>query len=533
MKSARIDRFLGMNTRLPDFSLVVRDVGRYLAGAKNVVFNKDGSVEARPSIEQIAAFTGAHSLYENMFVRGGALYTFTVAPGGYAERFVKLLSTNERMSYAKCGGMVFMSNGVDRLRRTAAGEFVPWALEAPAAPTATAVSGGMPRADYQIMLAYANQDEEGCMSPATLVSNVGVLSGGLLIDTPPGVPGATHVNVYVSGVNGNVPMFYRSVPIGETKCEVTELPTGREASRQIEAPLPAGTSIFEYNGRMFSVLGDTLYVGLPYRHGYYLPAEGFIRFTEDIQLAIGNQAGIYVATSERTVFIIGADPTKAENIVDAQPYGAVPGTEFNHPTDPNVGWFSAKGFVIGDNTGQIKELMTQTIADVGHGGGASTVITTELYDGAKTYSVVGCGWIVNLDSGAASRYEDASGVFNSASGGKVMTASGLCDLAGTSYAPAMIDIGNEDFDSEHEKHMPAVYVGAKSDAPLTLTVKLTNGTSYDYPARSFSETLGVHRVSPGKGLRDNWFGLSLNNGEGGKFFIASMSFGDIATKRKV
>lgn len=527
MKSKRIDRFLGINTRLPEFSLVVRDVGRYVRDALNVMFNKDGSVESRMPISLIAAITGAHSLYGNYLVRASSLYRFTVTDGTYSEQLVWLLSTNERMSYTLAGGMLFMSNGVERLRLNREGELVEWGLPAPAAPTLSASPAGLPKASYQVALAYASQEEEGCLSPASLIDD----AEGVLVTMPPPIDGATHVNVYVSGVNGNVPMFSASVPVGESTYEVTALPTGRESARRIEALLPAGSRIFEYNGRLCSVLGKTLYVGLPYRHGYYLPAEGVITFTNDVQIAVGNQAGIYIATSEKTQFFVGADPTKVDSIVDVLPYGGVAGTEFDHPTDANVGWFSAKGFVTADNSGVIKELMVNTIADPSASGAATCVLTAGA-DGKKNYLAMGCGWIINLDTQGASRLADALGVFNSFSGDYALSNAGLCKFDAAGDVEAFVDLGKEDFDNEYEKHMPAVYIGAASTAPVVLDVT-ASGITYSYPARSFSTGLNVHRAGTGKGLRDNWFGLKIKNSDGGLLKLASLSFGAIQSARKI
>lgn len=528
MKSQKIDRFLGMNTRLPEFSLVVRDVGRYVRDALNVMFNKDGSVESRMPISLIAAITGAHSLYGNYLVRASSLYRFTVTDGAYSEQLVWLLSTNERMSYTLAGGMLFMSNGVERLRLNREGELVEWGLPAPAAPLLSASSAGLPKASYQVALAYTTQEEEGCLSPASMIDN----AEGVRVTMPPGISGATHVNVYVTGVNGNVPMFCASVPLGEVAYEITSLPTGREASRRIEALLPAGTRVFEYNGRMCSVLGKTLYVGLPYRHGYYLPAEGSISFTSDIQIAVGNQAGIYIATSEKTQFFVGADPTKVDSIVDVLPYGGVAGTEFDHPTDANVGWFSAKGFVTADNSGVIKELMVNTIADPVASGAATCVLTAGA-DGKKNYLAMGCGWIINLDTQGASRLADALGVFNSFSGDYALSNAGLCKFDAAGDVEAFVDLGKEDFDNEHEKHMPAAYIGAASTAPVILDVTTSSGVTYSYPARSFSTGLNVHRADAGKGLRDNWFWLKIKNSDGGLLKLASLSFGATKTPRKI
>lgn len=528
MKSQRIDRFLGMNTRLPDFSLSVKDVGRYVKDALNVVFNNDGSVESRPTLSLVAAYSGAHSLYENYFIRSAILWEFSFPGGSYSEKIVKVLSNDNRMSYARLSDGLFMSNGVDRLRINANGDFVEWGLVAPDAPVISATQAGLPSGSYQVALSYANQYEEGCLSAASIVD----LAEGILVELPDAISGATHINVYASGTNGNVPMFVASVPVGDSAYEITELPSGRESARRIEAVLPAGTRIFEYNGCLCSVNGSSIYVGLPYRHGYYLPAEGFIQFASDVQIAIGNQAGVYVSTKDKTQFMAGADPMNFETTVDVLPYGAIAGTEFDHPTRANVGWFGDKGFVVADNSGTITELMVDAISSAIPDGSAACALSAG-YGTNKNYVAIGCGWIVNLETKGASRIEDVVGQVNSFWEGYAMTYSGLCRIGGNAPVNSFVNLGTEGFNSENEKFIPAVYIGASSTAPMAIDVSIASGLTYSYQARSFSETLGVHRADPGKGLRDNWFGLKIKNTDGGLFKLASLSFGQVQSTRKV
>lgn len=525
MKTTRIDRFLGINNRLPDTSLSVKDVGRWLKDAQNVIIDNDGSIVRRDGETQIAAMTNGHSLFENFIVRGGSLYEITLPT--YTQALAKVLSTNAKMSYAKVGETVFMSNGVDSLRTDTDGNVIPWGLAAPSAPTVSATSGGLTNGEYQVALSFSNAEEEGALSPATLAS---ADIGGLLVQIPAGIAGATHVNVYVSGNSGNVPMLHSTVAVGTVSVSVTEKPTGREASRQIEAVLPAGTRVFEFNGRLCSVLGNTLYYSQPYRHGYYLPTENFVVLDGPVTIAVGNQGGVYVATDKKTHFLQGADIATMEFLRDILPYGAVPGTEFDHPFDTMVGWFGTKGIVVAGNDGEERELMAPNISlSSVHASGTSVVLSDATASNA-CYVVISCGWIINLKTGAAARYSGAD--YTSFSNGYGTTAAGIYTISDAGSVDAYAHLGNENFGVENEKFMPASYVGAESDAAIGLDVT-AHGTTYSYQARSFSTSLNIHRIDCGRGLRSNYFGLKLTNPGGGKFKIASLSFAPAASSRRV
>src|SRR5574343_798616 len=97
MKTTPIGPFLGINNRLPDFSLHVKDGGNYVRAADNVEISNAGTVYSRKVPELIQAMTGAHSLFNGLYVRASALYRATFSP--FAETLVKLLVSNARMSY--------------------------------------------------------------------------------------------------------------------------------------------------------------------------------------------------------------------------------------------------------------------------------------------------------------------------------------------------------------------------------------------------------------------------------------------------
>ena len=529
MKTISKGGFLGLNNRLPDFALHKDKVGDYLRDAINVDVTDSGHLVRRKALSLVQALTGAHSLFGEYLVIDSAIYRITLPT--YSQTLVKTLTSNAKMAWHELNGDLYYSNGTDTGRIDASGNLTPWGLPLPAEPTVATLPGGLPAGYYQVAVSYArysggtavaNLLEEGGVSPS---NNYELTSDGALrVTLPAATVGATHINVYVSTQNGSIPMLQAVVPVGTATVDVTVLTMGRDAVQRFEEPLPAGHRVFSFNGRLCCLSGDTLYYGLPYKPGYYDSVAGRIQFPATVSVAIGNQSGIYVA-ADKTYFIAGADLDGEVVLRDVLPYGAVPGTEFVLPNKENmvVGWFGVKGVVLADFQGQVSPLMADTVDQTPPASGFSTVFESGGYR-----RVVSCGWCVNTANGAATRYADYD--LTSASGGYGTKADGLYALEGEGDVAWLVDLGKENFGAEQLKHMPAVYLGCSSDDPLNLRVQ-TPQHDYTYAARSYSDTLQEHRVDTGKGLRSNWFNLSLQ-GES-DFTLASVSFAPVASTRRI
>lgn len=529
MKTISKGGFLGINNRLPDFALHKDKVGDYLRDAINVDVTDSGHLVRRKALSLVQSLTGAHSLLGEYLVIDSAIYRITLP--AYTQTLVKTLTSNERMAWHELNGDLYYSNGTDTGRIDASGNWTPWGLPLPAEPTVATLPGGLPAGYYQVAVSYAryaggtavaNLLEEGGVSPS---NNYELTSDGALrVTLPAATVGATHINVYVSTQNGSIPMLQAVAPVGTATVDVTVLNMGRDAVQRYEEPLPAGHRVFSFNGRLCCLAGDTLYYGLPYKPGYYDSVAGRIQFPVPVSIAIGNQSGIYVA-ADKTYFIAVADLDGEVVLRDVLPYGAVPGTEFVLPDKENivVGWFGDKGVVLADFQGQVSPLMADTVDQTPPASGFSTVFESGGYR-----RVVSCGWCVNTSNGAATRYTDYD--LTSASGGYGTKADGLYALEGDGDVVWSVDFGKENFGAEQLKRMPAVYLGCSSDAPLELRVQ-TPQHDYTYPARSSSAALQEHRVDPGKGLRANWFNLSLQ-GES-DFTLASVSFAPVASTRRI
>lgn len=530
MKTQPLGPFLGIDNRLPDFDLRINTrqlSGNYLRRAENVDIDNSGNLRRRESELLVQALTGAHSLYltsdtAGYLVRDSVLFAITLPT--YGENFAKTLTSNDPVSWLPIGDDLYFSNGTDSGRITQ-GLLFPLGLPTPDAPACNAVGGSLTAGTYQVAVSYFNitTGEEGGIS----ASHNPVLAavGGLHVPLPAPMTGATHANVYVSTVNGSVPMLAATVALGAAATDIVIQPTpGRESNGRYEEPLPAGT-LFSSNGRLCSFSGSTVYVGLPFRPGYYLPADGYIPFPADVSIAIENQAGTFIA-ADKTYWVPGDLGNVEGALATVLPYGAVPGTAFSSPNKSEVGWFGAQGFVIGKTSGEVEAPMSDHIDQTSPASGVATIRTTRGYR-----RVMAAGWCMNLDRGATTQYVGFD--FNSFAGEYGLKADGIYALTGGGDVPWLVDCGKQDFDDEHKKHMPAIYLGSASGEPLSVRIQTEEGDDYTYSARSCSDTLQMHRVDPGKGLRSNWFELSLLSETGGDFTLASVSFAPVASGRRI
>ena len=531
MKTLPLGPFLGINNRLPDFALHVDKAGDFLRAADNVEVDNAGRLHRRRATARLVpmACDPPHSLHmvsatAGYLVRAAALYAITLPT--YTQTLVKTLTSNAPMSWQEIGDDLYYSNGADS-GRISAGAGYPLGLPTPAVPTLTVIGGTMAAGRYQVALAYCTATgEEGGVSLARQVELSA--AGGLRVALPGAVSGATHVNVYLSACNGSQGYLAATVAAASASADLTAsvAASARAAAQRCEIPLPAGR-LFVSNNRLCSSVGSLIDLGLPYRHGYCLAAEGYLAFPAPVSLAVENQGGTYVC-ADKTYWFPGDLADGQGAVADVLPYGAVPGTVFAVPDKPVVGWFGAQGVVLADTSGQAKAVMSEAIDLTAPASGTATVLQANGY-----VRVVSCGWCVNLENLAATTV--SAWAFSSVSGGYATAADGIHALDANGELAWSVNFGRLNFGSETLKALPYVYAGlaGATDAELTVGYIDEHGAeqSYAYPARASREPLGLQRFDIGRGVRATWFALALAGTS--EFTLASVSFAPAATHRRI
>lgn len=237
----KLGPFLGINNRRPDFDLHVKTnavQGDYLRDAVNVDIDNTGRLLRRKVPTLVQAMIGAHSLYmlddENgLLVIDSILYAITLP--SYTQTLLKVLTSNDAMSYTEQGGEAFYSNGTDS-GRIVSGAFYPLALPTPDQPATPDVIGGNLLAGYyQVAVSYARYSG-GVQTAATLMEESGLsdkaqveltATGGVRVTLPAATTGATHINVYLTAANGEVPQLAAIVATGTATVDLINLGEGQ------------------------------------------------------------------------------------------------------------------------------------------------------------------------------------------------------------------------------------------------------------------------------------------------------------------
>jgi hypothetical protein len=534
MPTYAVGPFLGVNNRLPPFALHIPKKGDFLHAAENVDIDNAGRIRSGTVPTKVVSLTSPHSLHmvsdtEGYLVRASALYRITLP--SYTETLVKVLTSNAGMSYVDFAGALYFSNGTDSGRVEGVSAF-PIGLPTPAAPAATAVTGGLLAGRYLVAVSHCRMSagtllEEGGISPYTSIDLS--VTKGIRVTLPASTTGATHANIYLSAQNGSLPYLAATVTAGTASYDVTALNLGREARGVIEAPLPAGT-LFLHNGRLCSFAGKSIVEGSPFRPGYHLPAQAAIRFPEDVSIAVSAQNGVFVA-ADKTYWFPGNLNDVQGQIADVLPYGAVPGTVFTIPDRSDIGWFGAMGIIIANTQGQASAVMNDNIDLVPPGSGTAAVLLSGGY-----MRVVSCGWCLNLENHAATAYTGWDQL-TSVSRGYGTKADGIYSLSASGTVDAFASFGQLDLGTPIPKRLIAAYALASSGEPLELDINYidlrTGSEELTFPARSCSDDIRSHRFDLALGMRASEFDITLRNVEGSAFDLAAMSFAFIPSKRRI
>jgi hypothetical protein len=255
MNPASFGPFRGINNRRPDFAMKT-DAGDWLRAAMNVDLDDAGRLRRRVGQTRIQALTDPHSLYQTadgrLFVVISAMLYLITLPT-YSQTLIKALSSNSRVFYAEHNGSIYYSNAVDSGRISRSNAWYPWALPTPDLPAVSSIAGALPAGKYLVAVTYTNSDtgEEGGAKGST--QHTLAAPGAMRVTLPAATTGATHINVYVSDLNGSVPRLHGAVATGAATYDVAAASDGRPWATAGLEPMPAATGLFFHKGRLGAI----------------------------------------------------------------------------------------------------------------------------------------------------------------------------------------------------------------------------------------------------------------------------------------
>lgn len=291
------------------------------------------------------------------------------------------------VSFCEFNDNVYWSDGISRGRIDTDGVAHAWGLPVPPAPQASAyATGGLDAGDYQVCYVYASALEEG---GASLASQVTVAAGGgILLSNIPNNIATDLIKVFVTGANGDVFYQHSLLP---TSAYATFLvgvaPLGKQLETRFMQPLPAGSILRAFKGRLWSAAGNLLTYSAAGRPALWEARSAFFQFPHAIHALEPVEDGLYVVTTQRAYFLPGANPMEMRQIV-ADDEGAVLGSgcqlsedallsiQSPAPVAKAAFWWGASGNpVVGLPGGQVvKPAQRRFVSSTFERGSAATVI---------------------------------------------------------------------------------------------------------------------------------------------------------------
>lgn len=396
---------LGVNNRRPEFDLRTKE-GTFLRAGVNVDISSTGSVKRRRGYEQIVSGVDCHSLFAGAaaayFVDGTDLKKVVNLDTSPATTTLKTdMSAGRHVSYAEVGDSVYFSNGVTIGRIDAAGAHslgCPSLVSEPVA--AYAAGGSLPPGTYRLCFAFTNAagEQSGTTFPitVTLVNTGAIAVSGMPESFPPGVVGLL---IYATPLNSDALLHVMTVNVPTPTITLPILSYGGRCQTLMLTSMPAGDIVRELNGRLFTAVGNALFYSEPYAYALTNPERNYVVFDAPITVVEAVDNGLYVVADQ--AYWIAGDIADAE-LSPVLPYGAVPGSSGQVPNENKCWWMSTRGVVIGDQSGQVRNLQDDSVVIDKAGAGAGLFRET---DGIKQ---VLTSLFSSSPSGAAARsYMDA------------------------------------------------------------------------------------------------------------------------------
>lgn len=343
MRDATLGTLLGLNNRLQPTELATKLPGgadaTYLYVADNVDLTGKGRVKRRRgTTTRIGA--AAHSIWsdppfrEAYAVIADNLERLTEGAASIARTVVRPNMPRLPVSYSRgADGAVYWSNGAT-LRRILAGQDRPAVTDAPTSVPAVSVGAGALRAG-RYLVAFTRTGPDG-ESPATPIVQLDVPDGGSITWSA-----AETVNVFTSAPNGEILTLQGA---GASGAVVVHGDGGRTCDTLNTAPMPPGTIVRHFSGRMLVASGSLLFYSLPYHYGVCDPVAGYIPLPADISIVEVVEGGVFIA-ADQTYAIADVAEGQLRTVL---PYGAIPGTGGTSPRTKQVFWQSEHGLVLGN-----------------------------------------------------------------------------------------------------------------------------------------------------------------------------------------
>lgn len=326
---------------------------------ENVVIHNDGGFDLRPGATKVLDLDGVRQLWATkdgsraFATTAQTLYALTwpaeanaiadvwrTTPVVFAEGFGSVYMADDVIYRITDDGVV--AAGVADLRGTE--------------PTLSAAPGSLVAERYGF--AFSAVDAAGQESGLSDIAWIDLeTDGGVQLGLPASAGAATRYRIYRTTANGGDDLRLCDTIAVASSHTITGGEVGRLARNRYLAPLPAGTQLFEYRGRMYSAVDSFLFCSEPLNPELHDAREGFIGMPGPIRMAAPVENGIFIGTDTDILFLSGSSPRDfklehaAGNGAFEQRAVVAPASYFNPKLVDTarevVMWVSGNGYQIG------------------------------------------------------------------------------------------------------------------------------------------------------------------------------------------
>jgi hypothetical protein len=359
--------------------------------ARDVVIDRAGQVAARGGRRRVLSKPGLHSGWTSrdtglsLCVDNGVLSLAAWENGALALTALGTVGSGP-MSYCDLNGEIIGTNGLGLWRVTPSGASATleaFGLPKPAFTLAAAGTGGLFAGKYTVAVTFLRSlgapgyDEE---SAASDLREVAVAeNGGLTVAVDwPNDPRITGARIYRSGPNGGLDselLRAARLDAGAGAYTLGAGTLGDVCRTLFMAPMPAGSIVRYWRGRLLVAAGNVMYFSEPMYYGLRDARFGFFQTAAPIGIMEPVESGIFIGTRHGIGFLQGDEPKDLRWIkrgagipvagtgtrIPAVEFGADLGGRFvDQPELDDLNfdlalWFSDQGLAIGLPDGQVRE----------------------------------------------------------------------------------------------------------------------------------------------------------------------------------
>jgi hypothetical protein len=347
--------------------------------AHNVLVQRNGEVHKRFGRRRVLVKPGVHSGWTSratgmsLVVDNGVLSRARWT-NGLQLTLIAAVGTAP-MSYCDLNGEVLCTNGSGLWRVTKAGvtaTLQPFTLPKPSLTVTAGGSGGLDEGSYAVTVTFVTATGEE--SAAARLSFADVADGGGLqvAVSWPADGRITAARVYRSGANGAEVYRAAEIPAGMGSYLVGSGTLGVQCKTLHMRPLPAGSLIRHWRGRVLVAAGSVLCFSESLRYGVFDPKHHFVQFPSAIGVVQPVESGVYVGCEAGVFFLQGDGPgqwryvRRGSGLPVAGSGTEIPSTEFSGELGdldlPLALWRSDQGLAIGLPDGRVEEPQSGRLA---------------------------------------------------------------------------------------------------------------------------------------------------------------------------